>query len=41
MRLGELAKALEMNYKTLHYHVDVPLKAGFVEFDVYNVKTRV
>ncbi len=40
MTLGELAKTLEMNYKTLHYHLNVLQKAGFVEFDGQTVKVR-
>ncbi|MBE8538974.1 ArsR family transcriptional regulator [Geoglobus acetivorans] len=40
MRIGELAKALEMSYKTLHYHVAVLQKAGLVEFDGQSVKAK-
>ncbi len=40
MRLGELANALEMNYKTLHYHVAVLQKAGLVEFDGQSVRAK-
>ena len=41
MRIGELANALEMNYKTLHYHVAVLQKVGLVEFDGRIVKVGV
>ena len=41
MRIREMANALEMNYKTLHYHVAVLQKAGLVEFDGRIVKMRV
>ena len=40
MTLGELARTLEMNYKTLHYHVNILQKVGFVDFDGRNVKVR-
>ncbi|AIY90962.1 winged helix-turn-helix transcriptional regulator [Geoglobus acetivorans] len=41
MRMSELANALEMSYKTLHYHVAVLQRAGLVEFDGQTVKVRV
>ncbi|WP_456370005.1 winged helix-turn-helix transcriptional regulator [Geoglobus sp.] len=41
MKIGELADVLEMNYKTLHYHVAVLQRAGLVEFDGQTVKVRV
>lgn len=40
MKIGELANALEMNYKTLHYHVAVLQKVGLVEFDGQSMKAK-